>query len=204
MKRENALQQLRAGERRAARRAFTVVELMMSLAVLAVGISGIIAMQKVTAMTNLHSKSVAIATRIANAWENQLLVDGSLWRRSISSSINSTIWLKSASAAGTWIRPAYDATHGMGAGFDALGNPVTETNIQQAAFCVHVQLVPVVPLTNLSNATIRATVRVLWPRVQGDPGKTPFCSGAVAPATTGDDTENFHSIYQTTAIRVHP
>lgn len=179
----------------------------MSLAVLTIGVTGIIAMQKVTAMSNLHSKRVATATRIARAWENQLIIDGSLWRRPTAANavpINSTQWLRLASTDNTWLRPDFSDARSIGAGFDALGNPVSDQNIEQAAFCVHLQLTPIIPVSSLASGTIRASVRVLWPRVQGDPGKTHFCSRSVAPATTGDDTANFHSIYQTSAIRVHP
>jgi type IV pilus assembly protein PilV len=185
------------------RRGFTIVELMMSLAVLAVGISGIVAMQKVTAMTNMHSKSVAIATQIARAWQDQLVVDGAMWRRS--TSINSTNWLKYAAVDAPFIRPGYEVQRQFGAAFDALGNPVDESSLDRAHFCVHLQLIPVVALTDASNATVRATIRVLWPRAQGDPMKG-YCSpgGDPSPETVGNDVTNFHSLYQTIAIRVHP
>jgi prepilin-type N-terminal cleavage/methylation domain-containing protein len=183
---------------------FTIVELMMSLAVLTVGISGIIAMQKVTAVSNLHSKSVAIATQIANAWQDQLLVEGTLWRRSASPSLPTWAWLTKTDQTG-WFRPKYDDTYRhFGAAFDALGNPVTEGNIAQAQFCVHLQLVPVIALTDsLGNATIRASVRVIWPRVQGKQPAS-FCASDADAKALGDDITDFHSLYQTFAIRVHP
>jgi prepilin-type N-terminal cleavage/methylation domain-containing protein len=183
---------------------FTVVELMMSLAVLTVGISGIIAMQKVTAVSNLHSKSVAIATQIANAWQDQLLVEGTLWRRSASPPMPTWAWLTKTDQTG-WFRPQYDDTYRhFGAGFDALGNPVAEGNIAQAQFCVHLRLVPVIALTDtLGNATIRVSVRVLWPRVQGRQPAS-FCAADSDAKALGDDIANFHSLYQTFAIRVHP
>jgi hypothetical protein len=180
---------------------------MMALAVLALGITGIFAMHKVTAMTNLHSKSVATATRIAQAWQNQLLAEGTLWRRTNSSGINASaiVWLKKASeATPAWFRPDWTAARGFGAAFDALGNPVADANIAQAQFCVHLLLVPVVPLTDTTNAVVRATIRVIWPRTQGNPGTTHFCSTGASVTTVGDDTSNFHSLYQTVAIRVHP
>jgi prepilin-type N-terminal cleavage/methylation domain-containing protein len=197
-------------------RGFTLVELMMSLAVLAVGISGIIAMQKVTATSNLHSKSVAVATQIANAWQDQLLTDATLWRTSLgltsTSRLTNTKWLKEVeNQKSDWFRPDYDNTDRLfGPAFDALGNPVDpNTNPNQAQFCVHLLLVPVMaltpadPLQDPGNATIRATVRVMWPRVQGSQtGTTNFCLLPVS--TIGNDTANYHSLYQTLAIRVHP
>src|SRR5690606_31396949 len=50
--------------RRRLERAYTAVEVLMSLAVLAVGVTGIIATEKVTLTANVHAKNLAIATRI--------------------------------------------------------------------------------------------------------------------------------------------
>jgi type IV pilus assembly protein PilV len=182
-------------------RGFTIVELMMSLAVLAVGISGIIAMQKLTATTNMHSKSVAIATQVARTWQNHLLLDGTLWRRT--TSINSTTWLKAAAPNAPFFRPAFDVNQRIGGAFDALGNPITDDELARAQFCVHIQVVPIINLLDASNATVRATVRVLWPRAQGSI-PTSYCPVGGEPETVGNDIVNFHSIYQTIAIRVHP
>lgn len=190
---------------------FTVVELMMSLAILTVGISGIIAMQRVTAYSNLHSKSVATATQIANAWQDQLLVDGSVWTTATGlapvAALNSTTWLINANTTSGWLRPAYSPGRLFGAGFDALGNPVTEANIAQAQFCVHLLLVPVVALTgaNSQNATLRVTVRVVWPRAQTSQIETAsFCAPSTDVATIAAATDRYHSLYHTFAIRVRP
>jgi type IV pilus assembly protein PilV len=189
---------------------------MMSLAVLAVGVSGIIAMQKVTATTNLHAKSIATATRIVQAWQAQLMVDGSLWRipqvqsgaqsTTLANLNNNTFWLKHQRTDATWFRPEYDTNRAFGAAFDALGNPVADANLAQAHFCVHLQVVPLTRLENPAetpNAALRVTTRVLWPRVQGTPIAN-HCAADVDPVAVGNDTTNFHSIYQTIAIRIHP
>ncbi len=185
---------------------FTVVELMMSLAVLTVGISGIIAMQKVTAASNLHSRSVAIATQIANSWQDQLLVDSSVWTIATPLSVGSTPWLVNANTPNVWFRPQYVAARQFGAAFDALGNPVDDTNIAQAQFCAHVLLVPIVAaLPDPGNTTYRATVRVLWPRPQSTQTETVnFCDAANDPTVIGTATDKYHSLYQTFALRVHP
>ena len=44
--------------RRRAQRGYTIVELVMSLAVLAIGASGVIAMQKVAVASNRHAKDL--------------------------------------------------------------------------------------------------------------------------------------------------
>lgn len=184
---------------------FTVVELMMSLAVLAVGISGIISMQKVTATSNLHSKSVAIATQIANAWQDQLLTDGTLWRSSSPVANPAISWLLN-NTNGTWFRPAENAVREFGAAFDALGNPLPDGRDAQTQFCVHLQMIPlVVNGAGPGNDMRRVTIRVMWPRVQSDrTGATGFCAVAANVAEIGLDTNNFHSLYQTVAVRIHP
>jgi hypothetical protein len=182
-------------------RAFTVVELMMSLAILTVGISGIIAMQKVTAMSNFHSKGLATATQIANSWQSQLLLDGTLWRNN--TDLPPSTWLyQIGKYPDTWFRPSYDATRQFGPGFDALGNPVSDMTLAQ--FCVHLLLAPVTStaMDNPGNAVIRATVRVFWPRAQASRPANFCLSDEIAK--TGDDLSNYHFAYQTLAIRVNP
>jgi prepilin-type N-terminal cleavage/methylation domain-containing protein len=188
---------------------FTLVELMMSLAVLAIGLAGIIAMQKVTVSTNLHAKSLATATRIAQAWQDQLMTESSLWNRE--NNLLYTPWLGLASSTDPqWTRPAWSGTiaagnayvQPFGAGFDALGNPVFDENIAQAQFCVHFRLQPVYPL-NSGLGVVRITVRVLWPRVTGSFALPHFCDPDSDVDAIGAQIQNFHVIYQTSAVRIH-
>ena len=65
-----------------AARGYTIVELLMSLTVLALGTTGVIAMQKVTVVSNSHAKNLAVATGIAAAWADALTADGSIWNSS--------------------------------------------------------------------------------------------------------------------------
>ena len=54
------------------RRGYTAVELMMALAILAVSVSGVLAMEKVTAVSNANARDVAVANGIAQTWLEQL------------------------------------------------------------------------------------------------------------------------------------
>lgn len=185
-------------------RGFTIIELMMSLAILAVGVSGIIAMQKVTAMSNLHAKSVTVATQVANSWQDQLLVDATLW--TTAAGITQTTWLKEVtSKPNVWFRPSYDNARQFGAGFDGLGNPATDAQTARMQFCAHLLLAPATSIgaDNPGNGVIRATVRVFWPRVQSTRQGSHFCTDADIDAI-GNDLANFHFIYQTLALRVTP
>ena len=62
-------------------RGYTLVELMMAIAVFAIGVSGIIAMQKVAAAANQHSKALSVATNIAQTWIDALQADASIYNQ---------------------------------------------------------------------------------------------------------------------------
>ena len=83
-------------------RGYTVVELMMSLAVFATGVTGIIAMQRATVTSNQHAKNLGLATGIAQAWQSQLAADATLWN----STVATTNWLTTIAASnGQWQLP---------------------------------------------------------------------------------------------------
>ncbi len=183
------------------RRGFTVVELMIALTVFAIGVSGIIATQKVTVAANQHAKNLAIATSIAQAWQDQLAVDASLWRPDTRAA---TVWPKSN---GIWFRPAYNADRKFGAAFDALGDAVDdEGNLELAHFCTHLRLTLLYPDTGTGgNGLMRTEVRVFWRR-DGGAGVSPVCGigdDGVA-AAIGADIDNYHFAYQTSAVKQSP
>jgi prepilin-type N-terminal cleavage/methylation domain-containing protein len=186
---------------RVCRRGFTVVELMIALTVFAIGVSGIIATQKVTVAANQHAKNLAIATSIAQAWQDQLAVDATLWRP------DGTIgqgpkWLPKAD--GTWFRPDYDANRRFGAAFDALGDVVTDDagDLDRAHFCTHVRLTLLYAETG-GNGLMRTEVRVFWRR-DGGSGVSPVCGIDNTVDAIGADIDNYHFVYQTSAVKQSP
>jgi len=184
---------------------YTVVELMMALAVFGIGVSGIIAMQKVAAAANQHSRALSIATNIAQAWQDQLNMDASLSNRL--NGFANTNWFKSVSGTNlqaTWSRPSYDTNLGIGAAFDALGQPLSDAgaSLANAQFCVHVQLTRLYP-TSVGIDVIRTEVRVIWPRTEGTTSAT-FCAVNSDVTTIANDFANYHSIYQVSAVRQQP
>lgn len=188
----------RCGVRRAARRGFTVVELMMSLALLAVGITGIIASQRVTLEANLHARDVATANFVAAAWLEQLRIDAAAWNHPSeldpNSDLNETLWLKST--PGEWTAPTPGRSWSRA--FDQLGNPIAPDADPPPRFCSHVHL------TDLyGNAPgygrIRATVRVFWARGGADPSEG-FCDADASAASAQQATRDYHFVYHTTVI----
>jgi type IV pilus assembly protein PilV len=189
-------------------RGYTIVELMMALAILAIGVTGIIAMHKVTVASNQHAKNLAIATHVAQAWQEQLAADAATWnqpsRLQTNSDIGQTTWLQAVAGGGGWARPVYSAALAFGPSFDALGNPVTEGDVDQAHFCTHLRLTWLYSDSEPApgNGLIRAEVRVFWLR-EGRPaeGGASVCNLAADPTAIGANLQDYHFVYKTSAVR---
>lgn len=196
-----------------ARRAtgYTIVELMMALAVLAVSVSGVIAMQKVTIVSNRQARDVALANRIAQAWVEQLHVDATLWNHPSDgngvSDIGDTTWLNiDAAESHEFKLPGFSTTRIFGPGFDAFGRPQDHTiaaNQGSLVFCTHLQVQRLTPNTS-THGLRRVTIRVFWRRYgwsrEGDAVPGHICSED--PTTVGNAARQreFHSVYVTTVI----
>jgi len=172
-------------------------------------------MQKVSVTANRLSKRLATATKIAQAWMEQLGMDATLWTSAAGTTssggttIANTTWLKlvggSRGDQAAWFRPGWSATQRFGAAFDAFGRPMDETaeNPANARFCVHLQLTRLQADLG-AQGMIRAEVRVLWNRDgQGDQGQ-PFCTTAATVATVGADLQRYNSHYLTTVFKQSP
>jgi hypothetical protein len=194
-----ALLRLTHGHRRNA--AYTAVEVLMSMAVLAVGVVGIIATEKITLASNVHSKNLAIATRIGESWLGMLEAEAALWDNT--GSLTRTTWLSQVTIT-TWFRPTYSPTLGFGAGFDALGTPVRDLDQNpNARFCVDLRLSPLTT-DNSGGGLIRAEVRVIWLRNEnaiGGVAAAHACSVAAVSVTNADSSRLFHFVYMTGAVR---
>lgn len=193
-------------------RGYTAVELLMSVAILTVGVSGVVAMQKVTVTSNQHAKNLTLATQVAQAWMDQLRADSLSWNHPSSqlaaSDLADTVWLDNVEArAGQWFRPAWDGNRQFGAGFDAQGRPVDpDERDVSIRFCTHLRLSylyqPPPIGTMAGNALMRAEVRVFWLRDgQSNLGGIPICDDAETEAEIGASTERYHFVYNVSAIR---
>lgn len=194
---------------RSQQRGYTAIELLMSIAIFGIGVSGAIAMQKVTASSNLHAKNLAIATHIAESWMDMLATDAVSWNSPSTAAgptpdISDTVWLQKVAAnannANSWFLPGYSAALKFGPGFDALGNPVNPTvNPNDVRFCSHLRLSWLYQPTATGNGLIRAEVRVFWPR-DGQGLTATTCSTAEV-TNVGGAVQTFHFVQKITAIR---
>ena len=187
-------------------RGYTIVELLMAITVLAIGISGIIAMQKITIASNQHAKNLAMATHIAQAWQERLAADAVQWNHPSpqlnATDIDETRWLFNVVGnEGIWFRPAFDAALDFGPGFDALGDVVADANVQQATFCTHIRLTWLYP-QDAGNGLVRTEVRVFWQRegmgaLIGDS----VCDATADPNAITAASDRYHFVYQTSAVK---
>lgn len=200
----------RHGTRRA-QRGYTIIELMMSLVVLAIGVSGVISMEKITATANRNAKNLALATHVAQSWQEQLAADASLWNhpssRNSNSDLDETAWLTLINGVnGTtgWVQPAYNAQRAFGAAFDPLGNPLSDADAGKAAFCAHIRLTWLFAddTPRVGNGLLRTEVRVFWPRegAGGTVDGNALCSGAV-PDDVGQAVDQYHFVYLASAVK---
>jgi hypothetical protein len=197
---------LRRPRRRRIEAAYTAVEVLMALAILAVGVVGVIATEKVTLASNMHAKNQAIATRIGEGWLGMLDAEAALWGPSPPAPLSRTTWLSQGAGINGWFRPSYDAQLSFGPAFDALGNPVTDQNqAANARFCVDLRISPLTTV-NTGGGMMRAEVRVFWVRDQAILGGTAVapahaCSFAAATMELPDESRLFHFVHLSTAVR---
>jgi hypothetical protein len=182
-------------------RAYTVVELMMSLAVFATGVTGIIAMQRATVTSNQMAKNMTLANAIAQSWLTRLEADATLWRNNLTG----TVWLQSVDVANlnnAWQLPAYDAALAFGPEFDALGAPVAANG----EFCAQIRLTWLYRDQNgggiRGNGVIRSEVRVFWPR-SGQTRIAADCTDGTAATITAVSaaTNTYHFVVHAGAVR---
>ncbi len=174
----------------------------MALGMLAIGISGIIAMQKVTVIANRDAKNLEIANQIAHTWIERLRADSMLWNSGTDLATD-TMWINNPypPTQPTWIRPQ-NTNLGIYGVHDALGVD-DASGVLNGPFCVHLRL------TTNTPSSIRAEVRVYWMRQgTGDSTQTveaPLCGGTAAAAPdVQSKTELYHFVHVTTALMQNP
>ena len=191
-------------------RGYTAVELMMAIGIFGIGVTGIIAMEKVTTVSNQHAKNLAIATHIAESWLDMLTTDAVTWNHPSPGNSNpdidtQTTWLKSvkanANTANDWFLPAYSTVYSFGPAFDALGSSVDPATAPAGgvAFCSHLRLSWLYTPTVSGNGLIRAEVRVFWLRDRQGFSQNMCSTGQVT--NVGGSTQTFHFVQKITAIR---
>ena len=159
-------------------RGYSVIEVMMALGILAVGTTGVIALQKVALVGNTNARMADAARNVAGTWVERLKSDSLQWNDPMGIlDIADTRWLHVAGLynpanppnANSWVlapeilnwsSPVAD-NHGA----DSFSGAPTSDGM----FCTHLQLARAVEkpysLGGLTHPiAIRAIVRVVWRR----------------------------------------
>ena len=165
---------------------YTVVEVMMALTVLAIGSTGVIAIQKTTLLGNTNARNLATATAVATTWAERLRADGMQWTNTDGTpNLSSTRWLNSATGAmGPWFSPTQAASFGSPRA-DILGADIYGAEPEAQAFCTEIRLTRIATM-------IRAEIRVFWDRG----GNPVACGTAGVEALFG----RYGFVYVTTGI----
>lgn len=182
--------------------AYTVMEVMMALSVLAVGATGVVAMQKTTMVGNVHARNLNTANAYAASWVGRLRTDALRWVSTASNSNDGTLaqtqWLKDVlNAPGVWRRPSMvGVPNHISYQADVRGE---DTRVDaNAGFCVNMRL------TRMLNNMVRAEVRVFWLRQQGGGvlvAGQPLCHGQGSfLQQVGNYRSRYHFVYLTTAF----
>ncbi|HKQ69072.1 MAG TPA: prepilin-type N-terminal cleavage/methylation domain-containing protein [Polyangiaceae bacterium] len=190
---------------RRAPRGYTVIEVMIALTLLAIGTTGVIAMQKATAVGNRDAKNLVIANQIARTWMERLRADALQWNHPsplrTDPDLADTRWLNN-NITGQWFRPADDVKGSPT--FDALGNDVRDVNSANGVFCTNVRLTWLYgPESAPPPYLVRTEVRVYWLRDGGggvvEAGK-PLCPTNPTLALVSPAVQAYHFVYVTSAI----
>jgi type II secretory pathway pseudopilin PulG len=196
--------------KRIAARAFTAIEVMLSLTLLGIGTAGVIAMQTTAIDGNYDARRLDVANGVLREWTERLRRDGMMWtlpnaRNPLTTSDNRVSAAPLLAIVdpdptnASWRLPI--AREGdpipLMPQFDLLGRDVTVAGTP-VVFCTQVRL------SWLDNGNlIRTDVRVFWPRGTGamtDCTANPAAGWESLPATIN----KYHFVYGVTAIRRNP
>lgn len=190
-----------AHARRAASGGYTLIEVMAALGVLAIGATGVLALQKATLISNTNARNLTIANNIAMTWAERLRVDALQWNdpMRVPDLDSDTDWLRltNASPFPAKVTPTPVDELWAAPSADVFGTDIYGTDASQPAFCTHVRLRQFndpATGTRIWGSLIRAEIRVIWER-NGNP-----IDCTIAPVTVDEHPERFGAVYLTTGV----
>lgn len=166
------------------RRGYTMIEIMVALAMLGIGAVGLAAIQKTTIIGNSTARNLVTANAVASTWVERLRTDALIWNTGL---LSSTLWLNAATPdLGNWAAPALVAGRGSPRA-DIMGADLFDGDPQIQGFCTQLRL------TQLYPTMVRAEIRVFWDK-QGAPVS---CAGSNADI---EKEPRYGFVYLTTSI----
>lgn len=155
--------------RRRAVAGFTLLEVMMALAVMTIGGSALIGMQAMTARFNTQARQTAIATDIAQTWAERLRLDAATWD-SVNPPTVTTTWIQDFTVGlDTWMTPVASQfpvkpLPWRTPAFDRYGLDVAPTDVTNIFYCVAYRFASVMRVQPQRTPSMRVDIRVYWPR----------------------------------------
>ncbi len=185
---------------RATRAGFTLIEVMMALAVMSVGAVGIMSLQQASTRGNVESREVGTATMVTRRWVERLKIDALAWNSpgTTADVLGNTKYLQLVD--GAWHAPVdEDGIDSFAANF--FGEDVMDDAVGMGAqhFCTHVRL-----RWTAAGDTIRADVRTFWFRRGSDNSLFENCASGAEAIVDGDlmsPTSVLRSVQTSTLIR---
>ena len=185
-------------------RGFTLIEVMMGLAVLTVGALGLMAMQQATIRGNMTARELTMATQATQLWVERIHRDALAWNASNAvTGLASTTYLSALPPAGgtDWFTPP-PGPLGESPALDYFGR---EVPLAQGRYCTHLRMVWLDP-----GRLARVDVRTWWHK-RGDgtnvPDDTlfPNCGNGTEAAVTAElETAlapKISAVYASTLVR---
>lgn len=185
-------------------RGFTLIEVMMGLAVLTVGALGLMAMQQATIRGNMSARELTMATQATQLWVERIRRDALAWNSNDPvAGIANTTYLRNLPPAGAidWFTPAAGPL-GESPALDYLGR---EVPLAQGRYCTHLRMVWLVP-----GSVARVDVRTWWHK-RGDGTNAaddtlfPDCGSGAEPAVTSEleaaPAPRISAVYASTLVR---
>jgi len=190
-------------------RGYSVIEVMMALGILAVGTTGVIALQKVALVGNTNARVADTARHVAGTWVERIKTDALTWNDPMGTSdIAGTRWLNVAGVynpqnpptAANWVR-APEIANWSSPVADIHGADLFDLASVDGIFCTHLLLSQAVEKPyNLGGGThriaIRAVIRVIWRR---DMAPMSECR-TTNPANIEADDARYGFYYVTTMV----
>jgi prepilin-type N-terminal cleavage/methylation domain-containing protein len=179
------------------KRGYTAVEVMVSLAILAIGAAAVISMQRGAVQGNVDARRIDTANSLTRLWMERLRRDATLWTVSGAPPSASPLL---GTVNGDWHAPTERIadTIPLSPAFDLFGNDLSQTAAADGVsptYCTQVRLTWLV-----QDQLIRADVRVFWPRGIGIPMGL-NCTGNITNTLDTNANNVYRFVYASTAIR---
>ena len=180
---------------------FTLIEVMMSLAILIVGAVGILSMQSASTRGNVAGRRMSVGTQRSSVWIERLRRDALFWQTPgdpVGAAAGSQYLTR---VGNSWFVPVsidpLETAAATWTGEDLSG-------AQLAQYCTHVRLSWAIP-----NQSIRADVRTYWSRDRGQQNAlvTDGCSLGTEANVSIDlasATPDLSAVYSSTLLRWNP